>query len=434
MSIIVAFFLRGFDAGGKNIGYEAVSIIRVVSDSKLVSQNVNKTVDFNGIFAVASYIWLVVVLVLLFIRAVGYLRFQKLMKSEICVAHRFSRPKLTVAKSECILSPFLFGIAKPVVIIPKDGLRGDELRIALKHELAHYRRRDVHFKVLAELLGIVNFFNPAFYLLKRNFGEVCELVVDSTITEKLSMQKRKEYRQLLLRLAESKNRTHDFCFGLSAEGKLLLERMRIIMNDKQKNGKIITTAVTMMIATVALGLVGCVTLAVKRSVSPVAETSGIEQKPVSGFSLLSETGSRLLDDFASDKDGFYGRLRKYSVSGENDGQTYRFDKLAYRNGEAIIFDDEGGNGYELSDNQTVTLSIVPDYSPSYNCETDKGEATVIGYILDGVMTDIENETGRIPESGLELTFTTEEAGIYRFYAINACAGMQNYESVEIRIE
>ena len=402
------------------------------------SQNsVGMAANMSMIINVTAYVWFAVFILLICIKTVKYFRFRNILRKETIPLHSFSRPKIIIAKSKYVLSPFLIGIIRPVVIIPENGLNSAELRLALKHEFAHYRRRDVVFKMFAEFMTTVNFFNPAFYLLQNKLGDICELVADEITITNSSVEKRKTYCKLLLDLAERKSKYRGFCLNLSKEGRLLSERMNFIMeNTKRKSSRKVIAAVIASVGAVSvLSVIGYATYKAMPDSTKVVYATPIPQMPVNGFSLLADTGDKLPESFVScGEDDFFPTYSMYSVSSaQNSGTEYSVDKLAYDNGQVIVLTDDSGSGFELAEGQTVSIKIIPDYSPEYNNDADTGELVCIGYIINGIATEFETPTGRVPGNGLELNFTAQETGTYYFYAINVCAGLQNYEKIEISV-
>ena len=96
--------------------------------------------------------------------------------------------KVEVATSASIRSPMVFGILRPLIVVPADlvqRLRGDELTLVLMHELAHVRRYDNLTLLLQRLVTAILFFHPALWLcgrmLRREAEQACDdLVVGAT--------------------------------------------------------------------------------------------------------------------------------------------------------------------------------------------------------------------------------------------------------------
>ncbi|MCL4695412.1 MAG: M56 family metallopeptidase, partial [Candidatus Hydrogenedentes bacterium] len=75
-----------------------------------------------------------------------------------------------IGVTECSVSPFVFGVFQPVVILPRQLVeRADDGQLAavLAHEFAHLRRFDPLFGWLFSLCHAAYFFHPALILVKR---------------------------------------------------------------------------------------------------------------------------------------------------------------------------------------------------------------------------------------------------------------------------
>ena len=105
---------------------------------------------------------------------------------------------------------------------------------------------------------------------------------------------------------------------------------------------------------------------------------------------------------------------------------FTVEKIAYSNGQTIVM----GDGFELAENQGVTITIDADFTAEYHTDQN-GEYVAIGYIYDDVAYDIFS--GKTDGESLSVDFIPEKAGSYRLYIINCSAGMQNYDSVSVEI-
>lgn len=88
-------------------------------------------------------------------------------------------PELRVMNDRC--SPFLTGIWRPVIVFPASVLAActaDELKVALIHELAHIRRRDLVWNWLPALAEAIFFFHPLVWLARREWHMAQETSTD----------------------------------------------------------------------------------------------------------------------------------------------------------------------------------------------------------------------------------------------------------------
>lgn len=74
------------------------------------------------------------------------------------------------------------GLFRLYVVLPAQLLQSPrDLRLTLAHELQHFRQRDVETAVLLELLRPVLFWNPAFYLWRRDMRSIREFACDQAL-------------------------------------------------------------------------------------------------------------------------------------------------------------------------------------------------------------------------------------------------------------
>jgi len=87
-------------------------------------------------------------------------------------------PMLLAHPSE---GPLLLGMVHPVIIVPQAMLSGNEteLQLALAHELAHVRRRDILWGWLPVLVELLFFFHPLVYLARREYRLAQEIATDA---------------------------------------------------------------------------------------------------------------------------------------------------------------------------------------------------------------------------------------------------------------
>jgi len=98
-------------------------------------------------------------------------------------------------------SPAMTGFSFPTVYLPRDNYKESELRLIIKHELTHFVRRDLFFKLLVLVCRSVHWFNPLMPMLSRKFDEACELSCDEAVIGEESHDSKKAYCQAILSAA-----------------------------------------------------------------------------------------------------------------------------------------------------------------------------------------------------------------------------------------
>jgi beta-lactamase regulating signal transducer with metallopeptidase domain len=99
-------------------------------------------------------------------------------------------------------SPVLIGFARPRILLPEIGLAEDELRFILRHELVHYKRKDLWYKCFVLAATAIHWFNPAVYLMAKAINVQCELSCDSEIVRNADAGTRRRYSETIIGVAK----------------------------------------------------------------------------------------------------------------------------------------------------------------------------------------------------------------------------------------
>ncbi|REJ70391.1 MAG: hypothetical protein DWQ31_01215 [Planctomycetota bacterium] len=91
--------------------------------------------------------------------------------------------RVTLLESDRCTIPMVWGIRRPVLLFPSDrkGWSDDRCEIVLMHELAHVKRWDILFKMLAQLARAVYWFNPLAWFAVRRIDIESELACDDLV-------------------------------------------------------------------------------------------------------------------------------------------------------------------------------------------------------------------------------------------------------------
>ncbi|MEO8181767.1 MAG: M56 and MltD domain-containing protein [Deltaproteobacteria bacterium] len=144
--------------------------------------------------------------------------------------HRSAR----ILASERICVPFSFWLpARYFIIVPSAlVLRGEDLRLAIRHELQHHRQQDTKSVYLHQLLKAAFFWNPAVHCLERQLRELQEFSCDEALGGQRNISAQ-DYCRCLLHVAEAATRQrcaqiHASMIGGGA-GKLLKRRIEALL-------------------------------------------------------------------------------------------------------------------------------------------------------------------------------------------------------------
>lgn len=151
----------------------------------------------DNIFAAASLIWLMTALVIVLVLGIQYLTTLREIKGA-----RHLRQNIYL--SENVQSPAVYGILKPMIVLPSSYGAKDSQYI-LKHETTHIRHLDNLWRILAFLIVSLHWFNPLSWLFLKLFLSDIELACDESAIAKYSREQRKEYALSLVDSAERRN-------------------------------------------------------------------------------------------------------------------------------------------------------------------------------------------------------------------------------------
>ena len=187
---------------------------------------------------ILAYLWLIGAIALMLLNVVRYVRLNiKIRKNgEVtsCPETRaYTDRKINVRVWENVASPFITGIFRPMLILPKTELSEEQLHNILRHEMTHFKRNDILYKWFAEFVKCVHWFNPmAWYVLKQIASE-CEISCDMSVTKNMSGSEEMSYVSTILSLLPTgKSKQLPLTTQMASSKKFLKRRFIMIKNKK----------------------------------------------------------------------------------------------------------------------------------------------------------------------------------------------------------
>lgn len=110
---------------------------------------------------------------------------------------------VNLCKCSLINSPVFVGFVSPIILMPYTNYTDEELKLIYKHELTHFKRMDVWYKLILVIASVVHWFNPLVYLMRRYASKDIEYTCDDIVTKDLSLEQRKEYSKVILKTMEN---------------------------------------------------------------------------------------------------------------------------------------------------------------------------------------------------------------------------------------
>lgn len=174
----------------------------------------------DNIFRVASVIWIIVSLAIFLMLVVTYFTAIYEMKDSIHLRDN-------IYLSEKILSPAIYGIVKPKIILPA-FYKEKNVDFVILHENTHIRSFDNLRRMIAFLIVAVHWFNPFCWLFLKSFLADLELSCDERVLAKLGADCARDYASSLL---ESRQGTTVFASAFG--GAKIRTRIENILSFKK---------------------------------------------------------------------------------------------------------------------------------------------------------------------------------------------------------
>lgn len=100
--------------------------------------------------------------------------------------------------SSAVDSPMVIGLFRPCLLLPGEEFPEQDLSFILRHELTHYRRRDLWYKLGLLAANALHWFNPLVWLLRREAERDLELTCDDAVVAGRDEAERRAYSEALL--------------------------------------------------------------------------------------------------------------------------------------------------------------------------------------------------------------------------------------------
>lgn len=96
-----------------------------------------------------------------------------------------------------VTSPMLVGFFRPKILLPRTDLQTRQLNSIFNHELMHYKRGDLGYKLLLMTVLALHWYNPFIYLMVWRAENAMELACDDDVLRSNGVS-RKEYGLTIL--------------------------------------------------------------------------------------------------------------------------------------------------------------------------------------------------------------------------------------------
>ena len=154
--------------------------------------------------------------------------------------------------SRAVDSPMAAGLFRPCLLLPGEPVEARELAFILRHELTHYRRRDLWYKLLLLAANGMHWFNPLAWLLRREAERDLELTCDDAVVAGRDDEERRAYSEALLASIHRQKGLSRAALSTHFYGgkEVMMERFRNILGSRGRKWGGLVLAIALL-ATVA---------------------------------------------------------------------------------------------------------------------------------------------------------------------------------------
>lgn len=204
-----------------------------------------------------SIIWLLGMAFMLMVNINGYIGLiMKIHKNSVVIscpeASNYTDRTITVRAGKNLSSPFMLGIFRPTLVLPDKELSAQQLNNILRHEMTHFKRKDILYKWFTLLVRSVHWFNPIMYYVAREINNECEISCDLSIVSRMNGDEQMSYINTILSLVSSNRVKRVPLTTQMASGKRVLKRRFTMIKNVKKTSKLMSV-ISAVIAVVIFG-------------------------------------------------------------------------------------------------------------------------------------------------------------------------------------
>lgn len=153
---------------------------------------------------------------------------------------RFALKNAKIIIHDAIKSPAIFGLFRPVILLPALPFNDDELLGIFVHESTHYYYGHLIIKYITEFIRCCFWWNPCFKKLSLEMTHALEMHSDKKVCSKLDDIQQKKYLTCIANIADHIHTTPcSVTCSLVEEGssEKLIQRYDMILNDFYRKKK-----------------------------------------------------------------------------------------------------------------------------------------------------------------------------------------------------
>lgn len=225
------------------------------------TSNVTKKVDMVLILAV---IWILGVFIYFTVHLKRYIYYKKTIQrisSKLDDVNFYSileeeKNKLKISDKLCVRisgiidTPMLIGIFRPKIILPHLDYTDYEFRLILRHELFHFKRKDILYQLIVLIFVSLHWFNPIVHLMAKAIEIDGETSCDEKTLENEAYEEKIFYGEMLLKFLKMEIQKKSYMTTTFFGGKNGMKKRLTLIADKKARLKGTAAMIAVLIITV----------------------------------------------------------------------------------------------------------------------------------------------------------------------------------------
>ncbi len=232
------------------------------SESDILINNINQiNISTNNNFILyLTYLWILVAVVITAYTFMKYKRFKNFVvdlsydieNSDANCIYKDLLKELNIKKnihlrgSDELISPAGMGLFKSYIFLPDYPYSKDELHWVLRHELMHFKNKDILIKFIVMFVKLVHWFNPLVYVMSNRINLDCELCCDESVLDGCRLKEKKEYALVLIKSIKLSKNYQSGVLTTEFNKTNLEKRLNSIVKKKGRSGIFICILVSII--------------------------------------------------------------------------------------------------------------------------------------------------------------------------------------------
>ena len=174
----------------------------------------------------------------------------------MCIHMDIKKPP-QIRVSTIATSPLMIGFFHPTLVLSDENYNSNDLYFILKHELTHYKRYDVWYKLLLFTANVIHWFNPIVWIMCNKATVALELSCDDEVTCGIDKAQRKAYCEIIMASIHHQQVKNNLLTTYFNGGtKTMKDRFKNVFDTKKKHNTFIAVAMVCALVVGSSTMVG----------------------------------------------------------------------------------------------------------------------------------------------------------------------------------